>query len=72
MEDVLDLYAEPYDPKRPKINFDKASKQLIAETHAIVPTCPGQVEGYDYKYEGNGTVISFSSSNRRRAGGTSP
>jgi hypothetical protein len=31
MEDVLDLYEEPYDPKRPKVNFDETSKQLIAE-----------------------------------------
>jgi hypothetical protein len=31
MEDVRDLYEEPYDPKRPKVNFDETSKQLIAE-----------------------------------------
>ena len=31
MEDVLHLYAEPYDPKRPVVNFDKTSKQLVAE-----------------------------------------
>jgi hypothetical protein len=29
MEDVLDVYAEPYDPTRPKVNFDETSKQLI-------------------------------------------
>jgi hypothetical protein len=28
MEDVLELYAEPYDPQRPKVNFDESSKQL--------------------------------------------
>jgi len=28
MEDVLDLYAEPDDPKRPTANFDETSKQL--------------------------------------------
>ena len=31
MEDVLDLYAEPYDPKRPVVCFDETSKQLVAE-----------------------------------------
>ena len=35
-EDVLALYAEPYDPKRPKVNFDETSKQLIKETHAAL------------------------------------
>ena len=31
MEDVLDLYAEPYDPDRPVVCFDETSKQLLAE-----------------------------------------
>lgn len=31
MEDVLDLYAEPYDPKRPVVCFDETSKQLVSE-----------------------------------------
>ena len=41
MEDVLDLYAEPYDPKRPKVNFDETSKQLIAETRQPLAAEPG-------------------------------
>ena len=32
MEDVLDLYAEPYDPKRPVVCFDETSTQLLAGT----------------------------------------
>jgi DDE superfamily endonuclease len=55
MEDVLDLYAEPYDPKRPKVNFDETSKQLIAETRQPLQAEPGQVERYDYEYQRNGT-----------------
>ena len=55
MEDVLDLYAEPYDPKRPKVNFDEASKQLIAETRTPLPAAPGQAVRYDYEYVRNGT-----------------
>jgi len=59
MEDVLDLYAEPYDPKRPMICFDEKSKQLIAETRT--PTLPksGQVARYDYEYKRNGTANLF-------------
>lgn len=41
MEDVLDLYAEPYDPKRPKVNFDETSKQLIKETRQPLAVRPG-------------------------------
>jgi hypothetical protein len=55
MEDVLDLYTEPYDPKRPKVNFDETSKQLIRETRAPLPAAPGRPARYDYEYERNGT-----------------
>jgi DDE superfamily endonuclease len=55
MEDVLDLYEEPYDPKRPKVNFDEASTQLLKETRQPRPVAPGQAARYDYEYERNGT-----------------
>jgi hypothetical protein len=55
MEDVLDLYAEPYDAKRPKVNFDESSKQLIQETRTPLPAAAGQPERYDYEYKRNGT-----------------
>ena len=55
MEDVLDLYTEPYDPKRPKVNFDETSKQLIRETREPLPAAPGRPARYDYEYERNGT-----------------
>lgn len=55
MEDVLDLYAEPYDPTRPTVNFDETSKQLIGETRHPLPARPGQVARYDYEYKRNGT-----------------
>ena len=41
MEDLLDLYAEPYDPKRPVVCFDETSTQLLAETRAPMPPRPG-------------------------------
>jgi len=55
MEEVLDLYAEPYDPKQPTVCFDETSKQLIKETRQALPARPGQVARYDYEYERNGT-----------------
>jgi hypothetical protein len=55
MEDVLDLYAEPYDPQRPKVNFDETSKQLIGETRQSLPARPGRAACYDYEYKRNGT-----------------
>lgn len=55
MEDVLDLYAEPYDPRRPKVNFDETSKQLIKETRLPLEAQPGRPARHDYEYERNGT-----------------
>lgn len=55
MEDVLEVYAEPYDPSRPKVNFDETNKQLIKETRAPLPAQPGQPPRFDYEYERNGT-----------------
>jgi DDE superfamily endonuclease len=55
MEDVLDLYAEPYDPTRPTVTFDETSKQVIGETRLPLPACPGHVARYDYEYKRNGT-----------------
>lgn len=59
MEDVLDLYAEPPDPQRPKVCFDETPKQLIAETRVPRPARPGQPERYDYEYQRNGTCNLF-------------
>ena len=55
MEDVLDLYAEPYDPKRPVVCFDETSKQLVAEKRAPIPAKAGRQERFDYEYQRNGT-----------------
>ena len=55
MEDVLDLYGEPYDPKRPVVNFDETSKQLVAEKKAPIPAKPGRRERFDYEYKRSGT-----------------
>ena len=44
MEDLLDLYAEPFDPTRPVVGFDESSKQLVAETRLPLPLAPGRPE----------------------------
>ena len=54
MEDVLDLYAEPYDPERPVVCFDETSKQLLAEKRSPIPPKPARRERYDYEYQRNG------------------
>lgn len=54
MEDVLEVYTQPYDPKRPQICMDERSKQLIGETRTPLPTAPGQPERCDYEYVRHG------------------
>ena len=59
MEDVLDLYAEPLDPRRPQVCFDERPIQLLADVYDPVPIQPGQVRRYDYEYERCGTANLF-------------
>jgi transposase len=59
MEDVLDLYAEAPDPKRPVVCFDESPVQLIGEVRQPIPAAPGHLERYDYEYRRNGTVNLF-------------
>ena len=59
MEDVLDLYAETPDPRRPVVCFDESPVQLIGEVRQPIPARPGQLERYDYEYRRNGTVNLF-------------
>jgi len=51
MEDVLDLYEEPCDPKCPVVCFDEMPYQMLAETRIPIPAKPGRVARYDYEYE---------------------
>ena len=55
MADVLEVYAEPYDPRRPKVNLDETSQQLIKETRIPLPAQAGQPQRFDDEYERNGT-----------------
>jgi hypothetical protein len=66
MEDVLDLYAEPYDPQRPVVCFDETSTQLLAETRPALPMQPGRVRRQDYEYQREGTRNLFLACEPRR------
>jgi hypothetical protein len=59
MYDILDLYAEHYDPKRPVVGVDEKPKQLIGEKRKKIPMKPGYSEKYDYEYKRNGKVNIF-------------
>jgi hypothetical protein len=54
-EELLDFSAEPYAPKRPKVNFAETSTHLSKATRPPLPGTPGQGARYDYEYERNGT-----------------
>ena len=55
VEDVLDLYAEPYDPQRPLVCFDETSTQLLADTRPPLRAQPGRPARQDYEYRREGT-----------------
>ena len=59
MEDVLDVYKRPMDPKRPLVCMDECSRQLIGEVRMPLPAEPGRPERYDNEYVRNGTCNLF-------------
>jgi transposase len=59
MEDVLDLYAENPNPRRPVVCFDESPTQLIGEVREPIPAKPGQMERFDCEYRRNGTANLF-------------
>ena len=59
MEDVLELYAEAPDPKRPVVCFDETPRQLIGEARVPVTAKPGKRARFDYEYVRNGTANVF-------------
>ncbi len=59
MEDVLEVYHRPFDPARPMVCLDEASKQLIGEVAEPIPAGPGRPERIDYEYVRNGTANLF-------------
>ena len=59
MENVLEAYQRPYDPRFPLICMDELSKQLTLETQTPLPARPGRPECCDYEYVRNGTANMF-------------
>ena len=59
MEDVLEVYKRPYDPRRPVVCLDETSKQMVAETRVPIPARPGQKARHDYEYERKGVANLF-------------
>ena len=59
LEDVLEVYHRPFDPQRPLVCLDEASKQLVGEAVQPLPAEPGQPQRFDYEYVRNGTANLF-------------
>jgi hypothetical protein len=59
MEDVLAVYALPYDPLYPVICMDESSRQLIGEVHDPIPAAPGRSARVDHEYVRNGVAQLF-------------
>lgn len=59
LEDVLDLYAEPYDPLRPVVCVDELPYQLLSNVAEDLPGCPGKPRRFDYEYVREGTCSIF-------------
>ena len=59
MEDVLDVYTQPYDPRFPQVCLDETSRQLLADVTPPLPMAPGVPAKEDYEYERRGVVNLF-------------
>jgi len=59
MEDVLEVYTQPYDPKRPLVCMDETSKQLLSDVREPLPAKPGLPERIDYEYKREGVANLF-------------
>ena len=59
MEDILDLYEAPYDPKRPLVCIDERPCQLIDDILTPIPMKSGKAMKVDYEYERKGTCNVF-------------
>ena len=59
MEDVLEVYKQPYDPLHPLVCMDEMPKQLLMDTQEALPMQPGQPERVDYAYKRGGVSDLF-------------
>lgn len=59
MEEVLEVYARPYDPQNPVVCMDEKPVQLVKETRCPIPATGEHPARVDYEYERNGTASIF-------------
>ena len=59
MENVLEVYTQPYDPNRPQVCMDETSKQLLSDVRQSLPVQTGQPERIDYEYQREGVADLF-------------
>ena len=59
MEDVLDVYCRPYDPRHPQLCMDEASRQLLGDIRPPLPVRPGSSRKVDYEYKRQGVADLF-------------
>lgn len=59
MEDVLSVYARPYDVEFPVICLDEAAKQILSEVREPLALAAGQVVRVDNEYVRQGTAALF-------------
>ena len=59
MEDILDVYQRPEDPKRPVVCLDETSRQVLADVRSPLPIEPGQPARHDPEYAREGVINCF-------------
>lgn len=59
MEEVLDIYKQPYDPDYPVVCMDESSKQHTVEMRQPLEAEPGKPARYDTEYKRNGVSNLF-------------
>jgi len=59
MEDVLEVYTQPYNPNRPQVCMDETNKQLLSEVRELLSSQPGQAQRIDYEYQREGVADLF-------------
>jgi hypothetical protein len=59
MEDVLDVYTRPYDPRFPQVCMDETHTQLLGEVRDPLPVAPGRIARHDPEYARGGVANLF-------------
>lgn len=57
MEDVLEVYRLPHDPRFPVVCMDESSKQMVGEVSPPIPAAPGHGRIIDHEYVRHGVAM---------------